>query len=236
MSHHTTNSMWVTLLYHFFARLINHVSSHNQQGVSDIVPDFFARQSHESCLKLHDYIEQYVSDIALFLCQAVSSIISYQQAVSDTALFLCQAVSSVISHSMTNREWVHCFISLPTTWPSWAHDQQIVSLVKFSTKQFQASSCYQQWVSDMPSFPVTSLITTNRKWVTITFVFFQTYTITQWPTGSVWYDSTYWSLYILLHNQQEVSGIAPYIQNSPWKFIMINRKSGMPFSTLLCLH
>ena len=41
MSHHTTNSMWVTLLYHFFARLINHVSSHNQQGVSTLLY-FFA--------------------------------------------------------------------------------------------------------------------------------------------------------------------------------------------------
>ena len=172
-----TNRQWVA---HCFVSLpgslINHVSSHDQQGVSDTafflcqavssimshpmtnsewvtLLYFFARQSHQSCLipwltvcEWHCFIslpgslinhvsshdQQRVSD-TLFLCQAVSSIMSHpmtnrlwvtllyffvpgslinhvtshdQQEVSDTALFLCQEVSSILSHPMTNSEWV----------------------------------------------------------------------------------------------------------------------------------
>ena len=127
MSHRMINSLWVTLHY-FLARqshqsclipwptvcewhcfialpgsLINHVLSHDQQGVSDTtlllfqavsshpmtnsmwvtLLYFLARQSHQSCLTSHD-----------------------QQGVSDIALFHCQAVSSIMSHPMTNRKWV----------------------------------------------------------------------------------------------------------------------------------
>ena len=154
MSHlRTIRDLWVTLLY-FFARqshqsclvLTNrkwvtqlvslpgsHVSSHDQQGVSDTGTIFFLWQaSHQSCLS-HD--QQDVSDTALFLCQAVSSILclipwptgckwhclislpdslinhcvsshDQQKLVSDTALFLCQKVASIMSCPMTNSMWV----------------------------------------------------------------------------------------------------------------------------------
>ena len=115
MFHPMTNSKWVTLLY-LPSSLINHVSSHDQQQVSDTT---------------------------LFPCQVVTSIMSHpmsiEQAVSDTALFPCQAVSSIMPHPMTNRKWVtllyflarqshksclipwptgsewHCFIPLPSS-------------------------------------------------------------------------------------------------------------------------
>ena len=90
------NRQWVKLLYFqshqsclipwptgsgwhcFISSLINCVSSHDQQGVSDTT---------------------------LF---PISSIMSHpnQQYVSDTTLFFCLAVSSTMSHPMTNREWV----------------------------------------------------------------------------------------------------------------------------------
>ena len=63
--------------------LINHVSSHDKQAVSDT---------------------------ALFHCQAVSSIISHpmtnRQWVNITTLCLWQAISSIMFHPMTNRQWV----------------------------------------------------------------------------------------------------------------------------------
>ena len=145
--HPMTNRMWVTLLY------------------------FFARQSHQSCFipwptgcEWHCFIslpgnhvsshdQQYVSNTALFLCQALTSIMFHwptgsewhccsslpgtlinhvsshdQQLVSDTALYLCQALSSIMFHPITNSLWVtmllyffarqshqSCFIP----WPTW---------------------------------------------------------------------------------------------------------------------
>ena len=131
--------------------LINHASSHDQQGVSNTALFLcqavsstmphpmsnrewvtllylgIARQSHQSCLipwptasKWHHFIslpgslishasshdQQGVSDITLFLCQAVSNHVSSCEQQTVSALFLCQAVSSVLSHPMTNRQWV----------------------------------------------------------------------------------------------------------------------------------
>ena len=143
--HPMTNRMWVTLLY------------------------FFARQSHQSCFipwptgcEWHCFIslpgnhvsshdQQYVSNTALFLCQALTSIMFHwptgsewhccsslpgtlinhvsshdQQIVSDIAVVLCQELSSIMFHPMTNSLWVtllyifarhfhqSCFIPLPT--------------------------------------------------------------------------------------------------------------------------
>ena len=172
-SHPMTNSMWVTLLY-FFARqshqscligsewhcsmtlpgsLINHISSHDQQ---------------------------YVSDTALSPCQADSSIsLPMINREWVTTLFLCQTVSSIMSHSMTNSLWVallyflarqsnqsclilwptgsewHCFISLPGSLISHvsSHDQQFVS----DTSLFLCKA-----VSSIMSHPMT-----NRMWVTL---------------------------------------------------------------------
>ena len=154
MSHPMTNSMWVTLLY-FFARqshqsclipwpkgsewhcfmslsgsLINHVSSHDQQYVSDTAlfpcqadPSlslpminrewvtlwllyFFAKQSHQSCLIPWPTACEWHCFVSL-PGSLINHVSSYdQQEVSDTALFPCQKVSSVMSHPMTNSLWV----------------------------------------------------------------------------------------------------------------------------------
>ena len=153
-SHPMTNSKWVTLLY-FFVRhshqwclipwltasewqcfislpgtLINDVSSHDQQVVSDITlclcqalssmmshpmikevsyTALFICQALSSWMMSHPHDQQQVSDTALCLCQALSPMMPSshdQQQVSDTALFLFQALSSMISDAMANREWV----------------------------------------------------------------------------------------------------------------------------------
>ena len=179
-----TNSKWVRLLY-LFARhshqscfipwptvcewdcfiylpdtLINHVSSHDQQQVSETalficqtlssimshlmtnrewvrLLYFFAR-SHQSCL--HPWPTGGKWDCFISLPSIlINHILSHdQQYVSETALFLCHALSSIMSHPMTNREWVRllyffarshqscllpwptgsewdCFISFPST-------------------------------------------------------------------------------------------------------------------------
>ena len=126
--------MWVTLVY-FLARQSHQSCLTNSMWVTQL--NFFTRHSHQSCLipwptgcEWHCFISLPGS-----LINHVSS--HDQQPVSDTALFLCQAVSSIMFHSMTNSLWVtllyflarqshqscfipwptvcewHCFISLP---------------------------------------------------------------------------------------------------------------------------
>ena len=152
--HPMTKRQWVT---HCFislpGSLINHVLSHDQQGVSETtsflcqsvssivshpmtnrvwvtVLYLLTRQSHQSCLIPWPTESEWHCFMSL-----PSSLINHfsshdQQKVSDTALCLCQAASSIMSH----REWVtpvlyvfarqshqscliesewHCFISLP---------------------------------------------------------------------------------------------------------------------------
>ena len=160
MFHPMPNRMWVTLLS-FFARqshescfipwptgsewhcfislpgsLINHVSSHDQQEVSDTTL-FLCQAVHQSC-----FIPWPTASEWHYFIYLPGSLINHalshdQQAVSGTALFLCQAISAIIFHPMTNSEWVillyffarqshqwcfipwptgsewHCFISLP---------------------------------------------------------------------------------------------------------------------------
>ena len=83
MSPPMTNREWVTLLY------------------------LFARQSHKSYLGIS---WPTASEWHCFISLPSSSIMScliYEQHVGDTAaLFLCQAISSIIFHATTNREWV----------------------------------------------------------------------------------------------------------------------------------
>ena len=188
--------------------LINHVSSHDQQGVSDTalflcqtvssimfhpmanskwvtLLYFFARQSHQSCLipsptgcELHCF-----SPLPGSLINHVSS--HHKQLVSDIAWFLYEMVSSIISHPMTNRMWVtllysfarqshlsclipsptackwpwHCFISLPDSFINHvsSHDQQDVSdtalfLCQPGSLINHVSSHDQQGVSDTALF------------------------------------------------------------------------------------
>ena len=158
--HPMMNSMWVTMLYFFAMQshqscliqwptesewhcfislpgsLINHVSSYDQQYVSDNAL-FFARQSpsHQSCIPWPTVCEWH----CFIFCQAVSSSMSHnrewvtllylinyvsphdQQTVSDTVAL--SPVSSIMSHPMINRMWVTllyfqsyqlCFIPWPT--------------------------------------------------------------------------------------------------------------------------
>ena len=89
MSHPMTNRKWVTLLY------------------------FFARQSHQSCFIPWPTGCEWHCCISL-LGSLINHVSSHdQQYVSDTALFLCHAVSSIMSHPMANSLWVALFISLP---------------------------------------------------------------------------------------------------------------------------
>ena len=152
-----TNSQWVTLHYlfareshqssfiswptvgewHNFISLPGHIIYHvslpitNSWWVTQTMLYFFARQSHQSHHILWPNSEWV--DTALFLCQAVSSIISHdQQRVSElsgcfislpsslinhgvssydeqlvsanTTLFLCQAVSSIMIHVSSHDE------------------------------------------------------------------------------------------------------------------------------------
>ena len=102
ISHPMTNSLWVTQLY-FFARQ-SHQSSHpmtNRMWVTQLY--LFARQSHQSCLIPWPTACEWDSFISLpgSFINHVSS--HDQQEVSDTALFLCQAVSLIMSHPMINR-------------------------------------------------------------------------------------------------------------------------------------
>ena len=131
MSHPVTNRESVTLLYSLTTRqshqsclilcptesewhcltslpssLINHFSSHDQQGVSDTA--LFLCQAVPSIMSHPMTNRQWVT-LLCFSFQVVPLTINYvsshdQQPVSDTALFLCQAVSSVMSHPMTNRQ------------------------------------------------------------------------------------------------------------------------------------
>ena len=201
--HPMTNREWVTLLY-FFARqshqscflpwptvcewhcfislpgsLINHVSSHDQQPVSDTtlflcqavssimfhpmtnrewvtLLYFFARQSHQSCFIPWPTVCEWHCFISLpgSLINHVSS--HDQQPVSDTTLFLCQAVSSIMFHPLMNREWV--------------------TLLYFFARQ-PHQSCFQQEVSVTALFlcqAVSSIMfhpLTNRKWVSLLYFF-----------------------------------------------------------------
>ena len=193
------NRKWVALLY-VFARqshdLTNHVSSHDQQGVSDTtlflcqpvssfmshamanrewvtLLYFFPRQSHQLPLTVPwpTGSEWY----CFILCQAVSSII--WPTGSEQHHFI--SLQGSLINPITNRLWARLLYFSArqshqlclTPWPTeseWhyffahhltSHDQQIVSLMKFS---HCLSSCYQQSVSDVQSLPVNCLHITNR--------------------------------------------------------------------------
>ena len=139
MSDPITNRQWVTLLYFFARQPSHHYWSHDQQGVSD---------NH------------------LFICQAVSSIVSHcPMTNSQWVILLCfftrQSHKSYLGIPLpTDSEW-HCFISLPGTslinYVSF-HDQQAVS----GTALFLC-----QAVSSIMSHPMT-----NRQWVTLLYFWF----------------------------------------------------------------
>ena len=112
MSHPMTNSLWVTMLY------------------------FFARHSHQSSLIPWPTDSEWHCFIFLpgTLINHVSS--HDQQTVSDTALFLCLALSSIMSHPMTNSMYVtlhyffarHSHQSCLIPWPTASEWHCIISL------------------------------------------------------------------------------------------------------------
>ena len=222
--------MWATP-HVFFARQSQHVSSHDQQYVSDttlflcqavslimshpwamtnsmwvmLLSYLFAKQSHQSCLILWPTESEWHSYISS--CQTVSSIAGVschdQQKVSDTALFLCQAVSSIMSHPVINREWV-------------------MALLYFFARQSH-QSCVLQWPTECEWHCFNSLPGSLIKWIMyppmansmcVTLLCFFARQSHQsclilWPTESEWhsYISLLGSLinHASSYDQQEVS-------------------------------
>ena len=174
MSHSMTNRKWVTLL------------------------NLFAMHSH------HSYLIPWPtgSEWHCLICvpgTTISHLSSHdQQYVSDAALCLCQALSSIMSHIMTNRKCVthlyffvrHSHLSYLIPWPTVCEWHFFSSLQ--GTLIHHASSHDQQQVSDNALFPCQSLSSimphpmTNSLWVTLLY-FFPTYShqscLISWPTA-----------------------------------------------------
>ena len=171
-----TNRQWVTLSY-FFARQTHHISSHDQQAVSDTSVSF--------------------------LCLAVSSIVSHPMTNREWVtlvyhFFARQSHKSYLIPWPTVCEW-HCCISLQQShpWPTgskwhWfislsglinhvsSHDQQLVS----RTGLFLC-----QEISFIMSHPTGM---TNSWWVTsVYFSGRQSHQLCliPWPIGSEWHWS-----------------------------------------------
>ena len=237
-SHPMTNSMWVTLLY-FFARqshqscligsewhcsmtlpgsLINHISSHDQQYVSDTALSpcqadssislpminrewvtlwllyFFARQSHQSCLIPWPTACEWHCFISL-PGSLINHVSSYdQQEVSDIALFPCQGVSSVMSHHMTNSLWVtllyffarqshqSCLIPWPTGCEWHCYILLSGSLINHVSQGVSDTALFLcKSVSSIMSHPMT-----NSQWVSLLY-FFARQSHQSCLIGSEWY-------------------------------------------------
>ena len=153
---------------------------------------FFALQSHQLCL-----ISQLTeSKSALFLCQAVSSIMSPshdQQRVSDMLdFFQCQTVSSIIS-GPTESGW-HYFISFPLTSSLINHvssNRQWVTLLARQSHQ----SCLIPWATDSewhcfiswPGSLINHVSSHDQQAVSeLLFLHQVVSSIIPWPTASKW--------------------------------------------------
>ena len=185
-------------------RLINHVSSHDQQGVSDIALFF----CHQSCLIPWPTASERPS--AFFVCQAVSSIISHPMTnimwVTLLYFFARQSHQSCIIPCPTGSEW-HCFISesLPGSLINHvlaSHDQQGVSdIVLFFCQTFSS---------------VMSQSMTNRRWGTTLFLCQAVSSIISHPmTNRMWVDNA--ALFLC----QAVSSIMFHtMTNSMWVMLL----------------
>ena len=152
------DSGWV--IAKFYHRRSHHVSPHDQQAVSN--PDLFLPRNlinhaskqkvsgpHFMCLINHvsSHNQQSVSVSASFICQEVSSIMSYpttnRKWVTLLPVFARQSCQSIMSHPMTNSKWVtlfhlfprqshqSCLIPWPTAggWHCFMHSCQAVSSI-----------------------------------------------------------------------------------------------------------
>ena len=97
-----------------------------------------------------------------------------QQRVSNIALFVCPTISSIMSHPTINREWVtllyscvSLIISLPMPNSGW------VTLLYFSVSSIMSCpTTYREWVILLYLFAKQShqsCLMTNRRWVTLHF-------------------------------------------------------------------
>ena len=154
MFHPMTNSMWVTLLYFLASSITNHVSSHDQQGVSDT---------------------------ALFLFQEVSSIMFHPMTDSlwVTLLSFLVTVSTIIFHTITNREWVtlFCFFARQSHYLM-TNSLWVALLHSFLRKSYQwclipwPTGCEWHCFISLPG-SLTSIMycsMTNRLWVLCSFL------------------------------------------------------------------
>ena len=153
-----------------------------------------------------------------------------QQRVSDIALFLCQALSSIMSHPMTNSMWGtplyffdrHCHQSCLIPWPTECEWHCFISLP--GTVINHVSSHDQQYVSDTALFlclafsSIMSHPMTNRLWVTLLYFFARhcrQSCLIPWPTGCEWH--CFISLpgtvinHVSSHDQQDVSVTASFL-------------------------
>ena len=145
--------------------LINHVSSHDKQHVSGTALLIF---QEVSSILPHPMTNSKWVILLHFFAKAVASVwLCDQQEVSDITLFLCQAVASIKCPTLwpTGSEW-HCFISFPDSLINHvsSHDQQFVSDIGLFFYQEVSSSHDQQLVSDTALFlcqAVSSIL--NRK-------------------------------------------------------------------------
>ena len=143
--HPMTNRKWVTLHY-FFARQSHHSSFIQWPTESEWHCFISLPGSLINHVSSHD--QQYVSDTALFLCQAVLSIMSCPMTNRQwvTQLYFFARQSHIMSHPMTQPtvcEW-HCFISLPGGLINHvsSHDQQQVSdLLYVFARHWSHQSC-----------------------------------------------------------------------------------------------
>ena len=200
-----TNREWVIrhCCMSLLGSLINHVSSHDQQLVSDtalilcqtvssimfhlvanrqwvMLLYFFVRQSHWSWVIPWPTVCEWHCCISFKL---PGSLINHpsshdQQPVSDTALFLYQEISSVMFHPLTNSLWV-TLLSLCISLPG--------SLITHD------SSPEQQYVSDTVFLgqAVSAIVfhhMTNSLWVPLFYLFARQShqsCFILWPTVSV---------------------------------------------------
>ena len=207
-----TNSMWVTLLY---------------------LPSL----SHQSCLILWPTESEWHSYISS--CQTVSSIAGVschdQQQVSDTALFLCQAVLSIMSHPVINREWVMALLyffarqshqSCVLQWPTECEWHYFISCQAFSSIMYLPIT-NRKWVTLLYFFARQSHQSCLILWPTVCewqcFIFCQAVSSSM-SHNREWVTLLYLINYVSPHDQQTVSDtVALSPVSSIMSHPMINR-------------
>ena len=158
-SHEFMSTLWPTECMWLFSSLSVASTSHNQQNVSDMALNkhSFAKQSHESCLTQWPTVCEWYCFISL-PGTLINHVLSHnQQEVSGTTLFLCQAVSSIMSIPWpTGSEW-HCLSSLPKNLINYVHpmtNSMWVTLLYFFAREIMSHPMTnREWVALLYFFP-----------------------------------------------------------------------------------